>query len=62
LSILSCLLRNEILGATIENIKGQCDERRAMMPLEGMRLFQVHLPYIHGYQTTATTIIVTTTK
>ena len=37
----SCLLKNELLGASIEDVKGQCDERRALVPLEGMNLFQV---------------------
>ena len=37
----SCLLKNELLGASIEDVKGQCDERRALLPLEGMNLFQV---------------------
>ncbi|PSN47858.1 Fizzy-related protein [Blattella germanica] len=36
----SCLLKNELLGANIEDVKGQCDERRALLPLEGMNLFQ----------------------
>jgi hypothetical protein len=45
----SCLLKNELLGARIEDVKGQCDERRAVIPVEGTNLFQVfviHLIYM----------------
>jgi len=45
----SCLLKNELLGANIEDVKGQCDERRALVPLEGMNLFQVQQLYISIY-------------
>ncbi|XP_066995193.1 fizzy-related protein homolog [Anabrus simplex] len=36
----ACLLKNELLGASIDDVKGQCDERRAFNPLEGKNLFQ----------------------
>jgi len=44
----SCLLKNELLGASIEDVKGQCDERRALVPLEGMNLFQVEKKEMHA--------------
>lgn len=44
----SCLLKNELLGASIEDVKGQCDERRALVPLEGMNLFQYTSPNKNG--------------
>nr|AGC79112.1 fizzy-related protein [Nilaparvata lugens] len=36
----TCLLRNELLGANIEGVKGQCDERRAVSEPERNNLFQ----------------------
>lgn len=36
----TCLLRNELLGANIEGVKGQCDERRAVSSPERNNLFQ----------------------
>jgi hypothetical protein len=39
-------LKNELLGAGIEDVKGQCDERRALIPLEGTNLFRVRQLYI----------------
>ncbi|KAK7867418.1 hypothetical protein R5R35_003842 [Gryllus longicercus] len=36
----SCLLKNELLGANIDDVKGQCDERRTLNPIEGRNLFQ----------------------
>lgn len=35
----SCLLKNELLGAGIEDIKEQSEERRALSPIEGKNLF-----------------------
>ncbi|XP_021930487.1 fizzy-related protein homolog isoform X1 [Zootermopsis nevadensis] len=40
----SCLLKNELLGANIEDLKGQCDERRTFSPLEGSNLFRYTIP------------------
>ncbi|XP_046403553.1 fizzy-related protein homolog isoform X1 [Ischnura elegans] len=40
----SCLLKNELLGAGIEDVKGQSDERRALSPSEGKNLFQFSSP------------------
>lgn len=52
------ILRNELLGANIEGVKGQCDERRAVSSPERKNLFQVikyewfykynfeHLPFL----------------
>jgi hypothetical protein len=55
------LLKNEILGANIED-KDQSDNRGAMVPLAGTNLFQVQQLYIRSYQMTAaattTTIII----
>jgi hypothetical protein len=69
----SCLLKNELLGASIEDVKGQCDERRALVPVEGMNLFQVqkncahvHVcvcahahAHVHGFFHTVTELAVT---
>jgi hypothetical protein len=35
------LLKNELLGANIEDVRDQYDERRALVPLKGSNLFQV---------------------
>lgn len=40
----TCLLRNELLGANIEGVKGQCDERRAICSPERKNLFQFSTP------------------
>lgn len=40
----TCLLRNELLGANIEGVKGQCDERRAVCSPERKNLFQFSTP------------------
>jgi cell division cycle 20-like protein 1 (cofactor of APC complex) len=48
-SVYSCLLKNELLGASIEDLKGHCDERRALAPLERSNLFQVWQLYISIY-------------
>jgi hypothetical protein len=53
----SCLLKNVLLGANIEDIKGQYDARRAWILLEGMKLFQVKYLYFSRYQTTTVTAI-----
>jgi hypothetical protein len=37
----SSVLKNELLGANIEVVKGQCDDRVVMVPSQGKRLFQV---------------------
>lgn len=42
--VYSCLLKNEILGADIEDVKGQCDERRVLSPLSGKNLFRYMTP------------------
>lgn len=40
----SCLLKNELLGASIEDVKGQCDERRILSPLSSKNLFRYMTP------------------
>ncbi|OXU30723.1 hypothetical protein TSAR_002008 [Trichomalopsis sarcophagae] len=40
----SCLLKNELLGASIEDVKGQCEERRILSPLAGKNLFKFTTP------------------
>lgn len=40
----SCLLKNELLGASIEDVKGQCDERRILSPLASKNLFKYTTP------------------
>ncbi|XP_012279270.1 fizzy-related protein homolog [Orussus abietinus] len=40
----SCLLKNELLGAGIEDAKGQCEERRILSPLTGKNLFKYATP------------------
>uniref|UniRef100_A0A1B6DR46 Fizzy-related protein homolog n=2 Tax=Clastoptera arizonana TaxID=38151 RepID=A0A1B6DR46_9HEMI len=40
----TCLLRNEILGANIEGVKGQCDDRQPICSLERKNLFQFSFP------------------
>ncbi|XP_014226887.1 fizzy-related protein homolog [Trichogramma pretiosum] len=40
----SCLLKNELLGASIEDVKGQCEERRILSPLAGKNLFKYTTP------------------
>ncbi|KAL1458986.1 hypothetical protein WDU94_011005 [Cyamophila willieti] len=39
----TCLLRNELLGANIEGVKGQCDEKRVIFSPDRRNLFQ-YLP------------------
>jgi hypothetical protein len=50
---------NELLGANIEDVKGQCDDRGLLVPLEGMKLFQVKLFCFSRYQTTVITAMLT---
>ncbi|XP_023725516.1 fizzy-related protein homolog [Cryptotermes secundus] len=45
----SCLLRNELLGAGIEDVKDQYDERGALVPLNGRNLFKVRQLHIGIY-------------
>lgn len=40
----SCLLKNELLGASIEDVKCQSDDRRALIPIEGKNLFNFSPP------------------
>ena len=40
----SCLLKNELLGASIEDVTGQCEERRILSPLAGKNLFKFTTP------------------
>ncbi|XP_071628343.1 fizzy-related protein homolog [Temnothorax longispinosus] len=40
----SCLLKNELLGASIEDVKGQCEERRVLSPLVTKNLFKYTTP------------------
>lgn len=42
----TCLLRNEVLGDNIEDIKTQCDERQALTPLKNRNLFQYGTPRV----------------
>ena len=53
-SAYNCLLRNELLGETIEDVKLQCDERQALTPVKNRNLFsygssaaKVRFPYLH---------------
>lgn len=39
-----CLLKNELLQAGIDDMKGQTDDRRALAPLHGGNLFQYSTP------------------
>ncbi|XP_022919502.1 fizzy-related protein homolog [Onthophagus taurus] len=43
-SVYNCLLKNELLGESIENIKMQCDERQTMTPIKTRKLFQYGTP------------------
>ncbi|XP_065156753.1 fizzy-related protein homolog [Atheta coriaria] len=43
-SAYNCLLRNELLGENIEDIKTQCDERQACTPLKSKNLFKYSSP------------------
>jgi cell division cycle 20-like protein 1 (cofactor of APC complex) len=48
-SIYSCLLKNELLDAGLEDVKDQYDERGVLFPLNGRNLFQVWQLYISIY-------------
>ncbi|XP_058798503.1 fizzy-related protein homolog [Phymastichus coffea] len=40
----SCLLKNELLGASIEDVKSQSEERRILSPVQGRNLFKFTTP------------------
>lgn len=40
----SCLLKNELLGASIEDVKGQCEERKILSPVATKNLFKYTTP------------------
>ncbi|PNF35729.1 Fizzy-related protein [Cryptotermes secundus] len=48
-----CLLKNELLGASIEDVKCQYDERRTLVPLRESNLFQYSLPNRRGSNTSS---------
>lgn len=39
-SAYNCLLKNELLGENIEDVKTQCDDRQALTPVKGRNLFK----------------------
>lgn len=39
-SAYNCLLRNELLSESIEDVKLQCDERQALTPIKNKNLFK----------------------
>lgn len=43
-SVYNILLRNELLGDNIEDVKSQCDERQALTPVKGKNLFKYGSP------------------
>ncbi|CAG9858039.1 unnamed protein product [Phyllotreta striolata] len=43
-SVYNILLRNEILGENIEDVKSQCDERQALTPVKSRNLFKYGTP------------------
>lgn len=43
-SAYNCLLKNEVLGETIEDVKLQCDERQALTPIKSKNLFKYGTP------------------
>jgi hypothetical protein len=45
---IDCLLQNELLGDSTEDLKGQCDEGRALFPLGRTSLFLYSLPNRSG--------------
>lgn len=51
-SAYNCLLKNELLGENIEDIKTQCDERQALTPVKNKNLFR------YGTQVTPTKVII----
>lgn len=40
----TCLLKNELLGTNIEDLKEQTDDRRILSPVEGKNLFHFRVP------------------
>ncbi|CAH1962720.1 unnamed protein product [Acanthoscelides obtectus] len=45
-SVYNILLRNELLGENIEDIKFQCDEKQALTPVSNRNLFKYGTPKI----------------
>ncbi|CAG9766702.1 unnamed protein product [Ceutorhynchus assimilis] len=43
-SVYNILLRNEILGEKIEDVKSQCDDRQALTPIKSRNLFRYGTP------------------
>lgn len=43
-SVYNILLRNELLGENIEDVKSQCDERQALTPVKSRKLFKYGTP------------------
>lgn len=43
-SAYNCLLKNELLGENIEDVKLQCDERQALTPVKNKNLFKYGTP------------------
>lgn len=43
-SVYNILLRNELLGENIEDVKSQCDERQALTPVKSKNLFKYGTP------------------
>lgn len=43
-SVYNILLRNELLGESIEDVKSQCDERQALTPVKSRNLFKYGTP------------------
>lgn len=43
-SVYNILLRNEILGERIEDVKNQCDDRQALTPVKSRNLFRYGTP------------------
>lgn len=43
-SAYNCLLKNELLGDTIEDVKQQCDERQVLTPVKNKNLFKYGTP------------------
>lgn len=43
-SAYSCLLKNELLGENIEDVKLQCDDRQALTPIKSKNLFKYSTP------------------
>lgn len=43
-SAYNCLLKNELLGENIEDVKLQCDDRQALTPIKSKNLFKYGTP------------------